>query len=66
MLRGALQQGVPIAHACGGQARCTTCRVHVLEGAEHRSVRTEAEAALARRGKRGLFTVHQVGLAELV
>ena len=24
--------GVDILHACGGNARCTTCRVEVLEG----------------------------------
>jgi ferredoxin len=24
--------GVDILHKCGGNARCTTCRVHVLEG----------------------------------
>ena len=24
--------GIDIMHRCGGNARCTTCRVHVLEG----------------------------------
>ena len=24
--------GVDILHACGGQARCTTCRVEFVEG----------------------------------
>jgi ferredoxin len=24
--------GVPMLHRCGGQARCTTCRVEIVEG----------------------------------
>jgi ferredoxin len=24
--------GIDILHRCGGQARCTTCRVHFIEG----------------------------------
>lgn len=38
---------VPIIHACGGRARCSTCRVRVTEGLEHCSPRTEAETAIA-------------------
>jgi ferredoxin len=28
--------GVDIMHQCGGNARCTTCRVHILEGEPQR------------------------------
>jgi ferredoxin len=42
-------QGVDILHRCGGNARCTTCRVTFVSG-EPRSI-TEAEAAkLAEKG----------------
>jgi len=36
--------GVDILHRCGGNARCTTCRVEVLEG--ETGSRTEAEEAI--------------------
>lgn len=39
--------GVPIAHLCGGRARCTTCRVWVLDGMTNTSARTTNEAAMA-------------------
>jgi class 3 adenylate cyclase/hemoglobin-like flavoprotein len=35
-------------HECGGNGRCTTCRVRVLDGASHLSAPTKREAALAR------------------
>ena len=51
LLTVATQQGIPIAHACGGHARCTTCRVYVLEGTDNLSERVGAEAALAEQMK---------------
>lgn len=36
--------GVDIMHRCGGNARCTTCRVEVLSG--ETGSRTEAEEAI--------------------
>ena len=36
--------GVDILHRCGGNARCTTCRVEVTEG--ETGSRTEAEEAI--------------------
>lgn len=46
--------GVDIGHRCGGNARCTTCRVHFLEGEP--DVMTRAEhAKLAERDLRGAF-----------
>lgn len=36
--------GVDIMHRCGGNARCTTCRVEILDG--ETGERTEAEEAI--------------------
>ncbi|MCB1168984.1 MAG: 2Fe-2S iron-sulfur cluster binding domain-containing protein, partial [Leptospiraceae bacterium] len=47
-----LKNGLEHMHACGGQARCSTCRVLVLEGPENLEPRNESERSLARR--RGL------------
>ena len=32
LLKLALENDIPMAHACGGNARCSTCRVLLLEG----------------------------------
>lgn len=40
---------VPHASACGGRARCTTCRIRVGAGLEHLPVPRSAEAAALRR-----------------
>lgn len=40
---------IPIAHLCGARARCSTCRVRVVEGIEHLSPRTEPEHKMAER-----------------
>jgi adenylate cyclase len=40
---------VPIVHACGGQARCSTCRVRVVAGLEACTPRTEDEQRMATR-----------------
>ena len=44
-----LQSGIPHTHACGGNARCSTCRVLVIEGLEYCSPRNEKETVLAER-----------------
>lgn len=46
LLESALAAGVPLFNDCGGQARCTTCRVRVVEGAL--PMRTANEAEIAR------------------
>ena len=33
----ALSHGVAIDHACGGVCACSTCHIHVVDGAEHLS-----------------------------
>src|ERR1700676_3016849 len=37
MLEGSLSAGIPHCHVCGGNARCSTCRVLVLEGLDRLS-----------------------------
>jgi adenylate cyclase len=49
ILDAMLAAGVPAAHACGGLARCSTCRVRVTDGAERCDGRTESERVIADR-----------------
>jgi adenylate cyclase len=49
ILSASLRAGVPHMHACGGHARCSTCRVLILGGRDALSPRNEAEAAIAER-----------------
>jgi ferredoxin len=46
--------GVDIMHRCGGNAKCTTCRVKFLEGEPESMTRAELEA-LEKRGELGNF-----------
>ena len=45
--------GVDILHACGGNARCTTCRVEFIDGEPARHTAAEKER-LAARGLTGV------------
>jgi len=47
LLAAALSAGVPHIRACGGNSRCSTCRVVVLEGLENVDPRNERERSLA-------------------
>lgn len=49
ILEGLRSQGVPHASACGGRARCSTCRVRVLEGQRDCPPATGEEARLLER-----------------
>ena len=50
ILQTSLQNNIPHTHVCGGNARCTTCRVIILEGIENCSFpRNEKEQLLAER-----------------
>jgi adenylate cyclase len=44
-----LRAHIPHAHACGGTARCSTCRVGILEGLENCAPRSRPELILAER-----------------
>ena len=47
LLRASLDHGIAHTHVCGGNAKCSTCRVLVTEGLEHCCARNESEARLA-------------------
>lgn len=49
ILNAALAAGIPHTHVCGGSARCSTCRVIVLDGIENVDPPNEKEQALAAR-----------------
>lgn len=49
ILQASLRAGIPHTHVCGGKARCSTCRVLILEGLEHCAPRNAREQALATR-----------------
>ncbi|MEZ4992002.1 MAG: 2Fe-2S iron-sulfur cluster-binding protein [Saprospiraceae bacterium] len=38
-----LENKIPHLHECGGNGRCTTCRVRVIEGHQNLSARTMVE-----------------------
>ncbi|MBL7858127.1 MAG: adenylate/guanylate cyclase domain-containing protein [Cyclobacteriaceae bacterium] len=46
ILEASLRAGIPHFHACGGQAKCSTCRVMVLEGAQNLSTPNQIEVKL--------------------
>ncbi len=43
LLAASTKANVPLNHRCGGHARCGTCLVTVVEGAEHLSEKGAAE-----------------------
>jgi len=49
LLEAALRSGVTFAHACGGRAKCSTCRIWVVDGLEACPQRTAAETLMAER-----------------
>jgi class 3 adenylate cyclase/nitrite reductase/ring-hydroxylating ferredoxin subunit len=49
LLEAGLRSGIAFAHACGGRAKCSTCRISVIEGLGACSQRTAAESVLANR-----------------
>lgn len=48
LLETSVAARIPHFRECGGQGRCTTCRVRILDGLDHVSPRGPAEARLAR------------------
>lgn len=47
ILEVSLAAGIPLSNECGGNARCSTCRVRILEGLEFCSPRSQIEQAMA-------------------
>ena len=51
ILEASLEAGISHYHACGGKARCSTCRVVVQEGEENLSSPNKAELKLRKQKK---------------
>jgi len=49
ILHASLQNGIPHTHVCGGNARCSTCRVLILDGLDNCCPRNEREQKMALR-----------------
>jgi len=49
LLEAMINAGLDVAHLCGARARCSTCRVRVVEGPEALTERTDEEAEMATR-----------------
>ena len=49
ILQALLRHGIPHAHVCGGNARCSTCRLLILEGLQYCSPRSPKEQRIAER-----------------
>lgn len=49
LLEAALKSGIAFAHACGGRAKCSTCRIWVLDGLGACPNRTLPETLIADR-----------------
>ena len=48
ILNASLEAGIPHYHACGGNGKCSTCRILILEGINHLSERNDKELALVK------------------
>lgn len=53
ILQTSLNNGIQHTHVCGGNAKCSTCRVLVLDGLEYCCPRNEKEQKMADRRKFG-------------
>jgi len=49
ILQASLRSGIPHTHVCGGNARCSTCRVLIVTGGEHCRPRNDREQQMADR-----------------
>jgi class 3 adenylate cyclase/ferredoxin/hemoglobin-like flavoprotein len=47
LLDVSIRQRIPHLHQCGAKARCTTCRVQILDGLSHVSARSPIEQGVA-------------------
>lgn len=47
ILQASLRSGIPHTHVCGGNARCSTCRVLIVAGMEHCAPRNAKEQQMA-------------------
>ncbi len=49
ILKATLAAGIDHTHACGGQGKCSTCRVSIMEGLENCKARNQVEQKMADR-----------------
>ena len=56
LLDVSIRNRIPQHHQCGGQARCTTCRVQILDGISHVSARSPLEEKVASKRAWDEFT----------
>jgi adenylate cyclase len=49
LLQASLRSGIPHTHVCGGRARCSTCRVMIVDGLTYCEPRNHKEEAMAQR-----------------
>jgi adenylate cyclase len=49
LLEASLRHDIPHTHVCGGKARCSTCRVMIVEGLQYCAPRNSREQQLAER-----------------
>jgi adenylate cyclase len=49
ILNASLSAGIPHYHACGGNGKCSTCRILVMEGMEYLTPHSEKEKLLRER-----------------
>lgn len=49
ILQALLRHGIPHAHVCGGNARCSTCRILIMEGLQYCSPPSPKEQRVAER-----------------
>lgn len=47
ILKATLEANINHTHACGGRAKCSTCRVSIMEGIENCNPRNDAEQQIA-------------------
>jgi adenylate cyclase len=53
LLETSLRHAIPHTHVCGGIARCSTCRVMIVDGLQHCAPRNSRELLLAERLRLG-------------
>jgi len=64
LLKALIDQGVDLVHACGGRAKCTTCRVSIDKGTPTKETQKQKEffKKLADRGQ-SIFTSDRIFLS---
>ncbi|MEZ5040680.1 MAG: adenylate/guanylate cyclase domain-containing protein [Saprospiraceae bacterium] len=51
ILDASIENKIPHLHECGGNGKCSTCRIRIIEGAHNLSAKTQAEEDMVRSRK---------------